>query len=98
MLTMIKPSEVKKPLMDSVWQNCERETVAENILKLARRRHKDRWDPFSWSDYVDFCDHTPSSGEKAILDEFVEKGYLDEEDDDYVFTQKIIDVYMQYVD
>ncbi len=93
---MIKPSDVKGPLMDTVWQNSEREIVATNILKMARFANDDQWASFTWEGYVDFCSHTPSHGEKAILDEFAENGYLRKENNTYHFELKIIGVYMQY--
>jgi hypothetical protein len=80
---MIKPSDVKKPLMDTPWQNSERETIATNILKLSRFANSDDWKPFTWEDYVEFCSHTPSHGEKAILDEFAENGYLKKDGEMY---------------
>lgn len=97
MLEMIKPSNVKKALRSTPWQNCERETVATNILKLSRFKNLDTWSPFSWNDYVEFCSHNPTDGEHAILDEFAENGYLSKDSvGDYCFKRKIIGVYMQY--
>jgi hypothetical protein len=94
----IKPSEVKKPLMGTPWQNSERETVATNILKLSRFKNGDSWKPFSWADYVSFCSHEPIREERDILDEFAEEGYLKKDSDTYSFTKKIIDIYVQYTD
>ena len=94
----IKPSDVTKPLGDTPWQNCERDTVATNILKLSHFRNGNEWKPFTWKDYVKFCSHKPSWEEKAILDEFAETGYLAKDaDGTYSFTLKIIEeVYARY--
>ena len=99
MLEMIKPSDVTKALMESPWRNYERETIAENILKLSHFRNGDEWRPFTWDEYVEFCSHTPTQGEAAILDEFANTGYLSKDADGiYRFKRKIIGVYMQYAD
>ncbi len=97
-LEIIKPSDVSKPLMGTVWKNSERETIATNIVKLSRFQNGDKWEPFTWEDYVEFCSHTPCGGEKAILEEFARTGYLDKDEETYSFTRKIIGVYMQYTD
>jgi len=99
MANLISPSCVKKPLFGTVWQNCEKETVATNILKLARYGKGDKWESFTWADYVDFCSHQPSEEEHRILDEFASTGYLEKGDGGaYSFTNKIIGVYGQYCD
>lgn len=97
MHAMVKPSEVTHQLMDSPWQNHERETVAGNLVKLSKFENDDEWKPFTWEDYVEFCSHTPSAGESAILDEFADTGYLAKDDDGvYAFERKILGVYMQH--
>lgn len=96
---MIKPSDVTKGLWDTPWQNSERETIATNILKLARHRNGDEWKSFTWQDYVDFCSHRPTPAEERILEEFVKTGYLSKDADGaYQFERKIIGLYMQYCD
>jgi len=93
----IKPSDVTKPLGNTPWQKCEKETVATNILKLSRFRNDNEWKPFTWKDYTGFCSHKPIREEKAILDEFAETDYLAKNADGvYSFTPKIIEVYAQY--
>lgn len=93
----IKPSDVDKPLFDSVWQNSEKEQIASNILKLARFRNGDTWGSFTKKDYVEFCSHRVTDSEYHILDKFAETGYLNKDSDGvYSFTRKIIGVYMQY--
>jgi hypothetical protein len=96
MLRPIKPSDVVKRLVGTVWRKREREIVATNILKLARFHHNDEWKGFTWDDYVGFCSHQPTKQEKDILQEFVREGYLSKDGEKYVFTNKIIGVYMQY--
>jgi len=99
MLEMIKPSDVTKVLIDTPWKNLERETIATNILVMSRHGNGDEWRPFTWDEYVEFCSHTPTRGEAAILDEFAETGYLSKDADGvYRFERKIIGVYMQYTD
>ena len=94
---IIKPSDVKKSLFNTPWQNSEKETVATNLLKMARAKG-DKWVSFSWDDYVEFCSHNPSTGEHTILDEFVRGEYLSKEINGvYSFEFKIIGVYMQYL-
>ncbi|MDP1884658.1 MAG: hypothetical protein Q8L10_04840 [Candidatus Moranbacteria bacterium] len=98
-LGSIKPSDVQRPLFDTPWQNSERETIATNILKLARFSKKDCWESFTWEDYEKFCSHHVSNMEHMILDEFVGKGYLSKNTEGvYNFTNKIIGVYMMYCD
>ena len=98
-----KPSDVENDhFWNSPWQNCEKEMVARNIVKLARFKNDDTWLPFTWDDYMDFCSHGPSYGESRILDEFVDTGYLtfvQDEDGDggvFSFTPKIIGVFLKY--
>ena len=96
-LGTFKPSDVKKALFGTVWQNYEKEVIATNILKLSRKRSKDRWLPFTWEDYVEFCTHRVSVNERNFLDELVRTGYLKKNAaGTYSFTKKIIDVYKQY--
>ena len=96
MVEMIKPSDVKKGLWDTPWQNSERETIAMNILKLARAK-EDKWDSFTWQDYVEFCSHRPTLAEERILEEFASTGYLSKDGDGaYHFTRKIVGLYMMY--
>ena len=90
-----RPSQVTKPLFDTVWRNSERETIATNLLKMARS-NGDAWSSFTWDDYVGFCSHSVSPAEKAIINEFAETGYLKDENGIYSFTAKMIGVYMQY--
>lgn len=93
----IKPSDVVKPLLDTVWQNTEKEVVASNICKLSRFKNGDDWKPFTWEDYVSFCSHLATLSERAILDGFAEVGYLEKDAvGTYRFTRKILGVYMQY--
>jgi len=93
----VKPSDVVKPLFDTVWQNTEKEIVASNICKLSRFKNGDDWKPFTWEDYVSFCSHHVTSGEQDILDGFVGTGYLEKDPaGTYSFTRKIIGLYMQY--
>lgn len=86
--------------MGSVFQNRECEIVLANIVKL--QQHLGDWIPFSWDEYVDFCSHEVSSGEKHILDIFVnggqahrrayptEAGWLAFDGEKYSFTPKLI--------
>lgn len=97
MFEMIRPSDVTRSLVETPWHNSERETVATVILKMSRFENDDQWQPFTWADYVRFRSHVLTQGEKAILDEFVDMGYLSRgPNDTYVFKRKIIGVYMQY--
>ena len=95
----IRPSDVTRELMNTVWQDGRHEIVAENILMLSRSGNGDSWEPFTWKDYVEFSSHFPSHGEYAILNEFANTGYLEKGDDGtYSFTQKLIEVYMRYTE
>ena len=96
-ISLVKPSEVVEELMDTVWQNTEKEIVATNILKLSRFRNNNRWVPFSWDEYVAFCSHRATLSEQRILDDFAATGYLAKLGDTYVFTMRLLDVYAQYV-
>ena len=93
-----KPSDVSHGhLWNSPWDNCEREMVASNILKLAHYNKDNEWQPFTWEEYLDFCSHGVSYVEQSILNEFVRDGYLLLEDDVYNFASKILGVYLQYL-
>ncbi len=96
----IKPSDVKRPLCGTPWRNGEKETIASNILALAKLAKGNEWNPFTWEDYIAFCEHAVTSGELAILKNFSETGYLtrDTASGFFHFTRKIIGVYMQYCD
>lgn len=96
-ISLVKPSEVVEELMDTVWQNTEKEIVATNILKLSRFRNNNRWVPFSWDEYVAFCSHRATLSEQQILDDLAATGYLAKLGDKYVFTMRLLDVYAQYV-
>lgn len=98
MVTIIKPSDVTKRLVGTVWQNREKEIVAINILKLAQHQLGDDWKPFTWEDYASFCSHPPSYKEEVIIEEFAETGYLSKDCMTYNFTRKLVGVYMQYAD
>jgi hypothetical protein len=95
---LVKPSEVCQELMDTVWQNTEKEIVATNILKLSLFHNHDRWVPFTWEEYVAFCSHYVTPAEHAILNDLADTGYLSKGlGDKYIFTMRILDVYTQYV-
>lgn len=95
----IKPSDVTKMIFDTVWENSEKETVATNILELARDQKGDEWKPFTWEDYVAYCSHEVDDDEEEVLDEFVSTGYLSKDTSGaYHFKQKILGVYRKYCD
>ena len=97
-IQLVKPSAVQYPLIDTPWQNAEREVVAENIVKLSCFRNADRWVPFTWEEYVAFCTHHVSAEEHAILNDFVATVYLAKPlGEQYFFTMKMLDVFAQYV-
>ncbi len=100
-----KPSDVADDhFWNSPWQNCEKEMVARNLVKLSRYGNDDEWRPFTWQEYEGFCSHGPSYGESRIFDEFVDTGYLTfvpDEVGDYgvfSFTPKMIGVFLQYAE
>ena len=92
----VKPSDVTVSLMGSIWQSCEKEWVAENIVKLSRFQNDDEWRPFTWEDYEKFCSYRCSYVDRGVLNELAETGYLEVADDIFHFTPKIIGVYIQH--
>lgn len=97
----ISPSDVKRNLTGTPWRDSNREIVAENILKLARLWKGDRWDPFTWEEYVRFRAETspnPATDvERWILERFIDTEYLVREaDGSYGFGMKLLSLYRQY--
>ncbi len=93
MRTIPRPSELDLYLFDSALQNFEQEAVARNLYKLALHTN-DEWDTFTWESYCDFCSHTPTNSELAIIEFFAEHDYLHKSSDTYTPTLKLISIYI----
>ncbi|MHC4616359.1 MAG: hypothetical protein ACYTEQ_01265 [Planctomycetota bacterium] len=91
----VEPKEIGTGhFWDSVWQNCEKETIARNILLLCQRRGD--WVSFTWNEYRDFCAHDVSRQELGILEDFGRTGYLDKEGDAFKPTYRFIGALLPY--
>jgi len=101
----IKPKHItlKAGFMNSVFGNCESETILRNILMLQKKTNPEAWTPFSWDDYKAFCTHNVTESERGVLNAFVnggkpvarttaylESGWLNFEDEKYSFSDKMI--------
>ncbi len=73
-----KPSQIdtKNHFFNSVWEHCETETVARNIV-LISEWNDDEWKPFTWEQYKDMCKHKVSNGEYGELTSMAKTGHLD---------------------
>lgn len=94
----LKPSDVKKAMMASVWRKSEYEMIATNLLKMSKFGNGDTWKPFTWDDYCGYCSHKPSDGERYIIENLANTGYLRKEGDTYHFTDRILEEYARYTD
>lgn len=61
-------------LMGSDFQNSECETVLRAVIIIQKRKNPDQWEPFTWEQFCERCDHNPSSDEKQVLDALVNGG------------------------
>jgi len=74
--------DTSRYLMNSIWKNCERETIARNIVLLCQDQNE--WVSFSWDEYIEFClPRKASQKEETILNALVSEGYLDFSDNKY---------------
>ena len=101
---MYLPNQIStESFIGSVFENSECETILRNIVILQKSKNPHSWTPFSWDDYVEFCTHNVSLGEKRVLDTFVKGGkpasntsanisggWLDYVEDKYLFTDKMV--------
>lgn len=90
----IRPSDVKRPVLNKAFGHANVQMVAARILLLVRYQKGDTWDSFTWREYLRFCSHNPGTKEKGYLDELVAAGFLiKEENDTYHFTPKALKAY-----
>lgn len=90
----VSPNDLHVSLFDTIWQNSEKETIASNLLMLAKSLNA--WWPFTWEDYKAFCTHVVTDSEHSVIRSFVDDGYLREAEGVYHFTLKMIGVYMTH--
>ena len=91
--------------MNSVFQNSECETILRNIVLLQKNANPERFTPFTWEQYKDFCTHNVSERERGVLNTFVSGGRsvantsatqnagwlsFDEQSGQYSFTEKMV--------
>ncbi len=93
---IVKPSDFTTRLMDSKFQNREREVIAGNIIIISKQNN-DAWFPFTFEDYRQRCGHKVTESERTILDGFVAEGYLDFKDDHYSVNEKFIRTLAEYL-
>lgn len=98
LLTTISPDDIdaSKGFFSTVWQNSEKETIACNIV-LISKWGGNKWEPFTWEEYKKRCRHKVTDSEKAVLDSFVEEGYLTLTDGKYMVTKRFIAALSEYV-
>ncbi len=70
----------KRDFMDSVWQNSERETIARNIVMI----QDEEFEPFTFVEYVDRCDHSSAPGDEWVVKALADEGYLDRDGDTFM--------------
>ena len=88
--------DVKDHLWDSPFQNCEKETIARNLILLSKW-NGNKWLSFTWEEYQEKCKHSVGYSEKGVLDGFVSDGLMKCEDGVYSIQDKFIVTLAQYV-
>ncbi len=66
--------DITNGLWSTEFNNCERETIAENIVFISRPF--DKFVPFTWEEYKERCTHEVTDKEKHYLDLLVNESYL----------------------
>ena len=95
----VKPSDynIKKHFYDTIWQNNEKETIARNIVSISKNSMNNEFSSFSWKEYIKYCKHKITIGEKYILDDLVDEGYLDfDEEEKYRVNEAFIGVIYKF--
>ncbi|HSI03247.1 MAG: hypothetical protein ACAI38_00465 [Myxococcota bacterium] len=87
--------DVKRPFMDTVWQSSETETVARNIVIIARK--DGAWRPFSEQDYESGCQHVTTPRDYAVLRKLGQGGYLDRDGERYRVNDLFIRVLSRWL-
>jgi len=68
---MYKPCEVKtsdrRAFMGSQFRNSETETIARNIILQQQSIDGEKWTPFTWEDYKNFCSHNVTDTELGVI-------------------------------
>jgi len=72
----VKPKDIdiSKGLTGAL-QKSEKETVARNIILIARKVND--WKNFTFSEYQELCSHRVTGRERGVLNELVSDGLLD---------------------
>ncbi len=98
LIKTIKPSDIATDdhFFSSIWQNCEKECIARNIVVIAKK--KDKWQPFTFNQYKTGCSHVASDSDRWILEDFVKFGYLTKKTNrhSYNVNNKFIKAIFQY--
>ena len=96
-LKTFKPSDVdiSNYLIGSDLKVSEYETLACNIIDISLI--KNEWLPFSFKEYSELCDCEASNDDRVMLDLFVKKNLLTFEDDKYLVTLKMLEIYSDFL-
>jgi hypothetical protein len=88
---MLTPRDinVKNHFFGSLLNNCEKETIARNIVIISCA-NDNKWFPFTWEGYKGHCQHKVSEDERIVLNELVKSGHLTRTDGVYNITDKFI--------
>jgi len=99
MMSTLKPNDfdTSRRFMDLVWQNCETEIIARNIVLISIQQNGEEWTAFTWERYCQLCTHTVGAGERDILEKLVRGNYLDKVGDQYSVNDRFIAAITKYV-
>jgi hypothetical protein len=93
----VKPSDFHSTrFIGTPLQNCECELVCGNIVAIALRCG-DKFEPFSWEQYCNDCDHNPGWKEQDTLNELIHRGLLAFQDNTYRVTPKFFSTLAEYI-
>lgn len=97
-ISIFKPNEVniKTGLFGSEFNRREFETIALNII-LISKNSGNQWIDFSKKDYQEMCTHNVTPFELILLDEMVDKGFLDYKNEKYYINLKFLGIISEFV-
>lgn len=94
----IIPASFGKVDFKDSWSDGKIVFVAETIVTIQKRMSIEKWLPFSFSDYMDKCDHIATYEEKKIMNGLADTGYLKiDSDNKYNVTPLFLQVIERFV-
>lgn len=87
--------DISGDFFSTEFQNCERETIARNIVFISRPF--DKFTPFTWEEYKERCEHKVTDAEKSFLNKLVREKYLDFNDNKYYVKPAFVRAISKYI-